>query len=67
MNGDHDTDGRPMARPDTDRPQPGTVYQCPNCDLSTLSLQTLRNHWIQSHATEYGQFCHADITVRKGP
>jgi hypothetical protein len=45
----------------------GATYHCPKCELATLSLEPLRDHWIRTHADEYGLFCHADIEVKKGP
>lgn len=43
--------------------QSGTVYQCPECELATLDLQRLKNHWTKIHADEHGPLCHANIEV----
>lgn len=67
MNDDHETDNRPAAKPDTDRPQPGAVYRCPHCDIGTLDFRRLREHWLGNHAAEHGPLAHADITVEEGP
>ena len=58
---------RNAAGRNTDRAQPGAVYQCPQCELGTLDLRTLEMHWMRVHAAEHGPFCHADIEVVNGP